>query len=1028
MINAEWRRRIERWRDTMPTLFYTPAGEIAFKGFVTKEQLSLEEAAKRKFNDMPVGTPWGGKWEYCWFKATFAIPKELAGKRVAMKVVSGGESVVFIDGVDLGGNSVAGWDGPQDIGGRLLTLTRKAKGGESFEVMVEGYAGHGKRECGGGPCPHGHEMVPEPAPTQVSVGKSTFGVWNEEMFQLWLDTETLLQLHDEIGDKESLRAAAIVQALEDMTLAVDLELPEEQMLRTIREGRKILKPALEARNGSTQGEMFCFGHSHIDVAWLWPLEETERKCARTFGSQLALMEEYPEFKYLQSQPHTYQMVKDLYPELYKRVKKAVKSGQWIPEGGMWVEPDTNVTGGESLIRQFIHGKRFFKEEFGVDSQMMWLPDVFGYTGSLPQIMAGCGITCFSTQKIFWTYNGGDQFPYNIFWWEGIDGTKVMSYIHNDYNSLTHPKAIMARWRERVQKDAFHSARLVPFGHGDGGGGPTREHLEFLRRERDLEGLPKCEIRHPVDYFKDIDTDRMPTWAGELYFQAHRGTYTTQAKTKKANRKSEFALREAEMWGCAAIALSKFKFPLEKADALWKLVLLNQFHDIIPGSSIHRVYERNLEDLGKVLTGAAEIDGAAKDKLIKANDASAITVFNSLSWERNALVELPKGVEALEGVPAQKCDGAAYALTEKLPSCGWKSFKAGKASTLPAAKAVKVDGDTIENEFIKVRVNAAGEIASMVDKASGREFAAAPCNRLRLFKDVPSWFDAWDIDSTYKKQEIELGGKASVKFLAKGPLFAAVRVTRAFGESTFTQDIVVKAGSRRVDFKTSVDWKESHKMLKASFPVEVKAEDAIEEIQFGHVRRPTHSNKPYDFHRFEVCNHKWTALVEEGRGAAVLNDCKYGVGVEGSTIGLTLLRSPLAPDMTADKGLQEFTYSFMVWDGAFKDSGLVKEGYELNAPASIAKGSAKDMSLLSVDAPGVVVETVKPAEDGSGDIVVRLYESLRTATGATLSLGFAARKATLVNMLEEAKADLKLKDGKLALEFKPFEIKTIRFKQ
>ncbi len=1025
MMNAEWKRRIDRWRDAMPKLFYSPSAEIPFKGFQTKEQLTVEEAAKRSFKDMPVGTAWGSKWEYGWFKATVKIPKELAGKRIAMKICSGGESTVFVDGVDLGGNSIAGWDNAQDIGGRELTLTRKAKGGESFEIMVEGYAGHGIRECGGGPCPHGHEMVPEPKPAQVVVGKSTFGVWNEEVYQLWLDTQALIELHDELGDKESLRAAAIVQALEEMTLAVDFELPEEQMLRSVKEGRKILKPALEARNGSTQAEMCCFGHSHIDVAWLWPLEETERKCARTFGTQLALMDEYPEFKYLQSQPHTYQMVKERYPELYKRVKKAVKTGQWIPEGGMWVEPDTNITGGESLIRQFIHGKRFFKEEFGVDSQMMWLPDVFGYTGCLPQIMAECGITCFSTQKIFWTYNGGDQFPYNIFWWEGIDGTKVMSYIHNDYNSRTNPQAIMARWKERVQKDAFHSGRLVPFGHGDGGGGPTRDHLEFLKRERDLEGLPKCEIKHPVDYFQDLDTDRIPTWVGELYFQAHRGTYTAQARTKKANRKSEFALREAELWGSAAIALAKFKFPLEKADKLWKLVLLNQFHDIIPGSSIHRVYERNLEDLGKVLAGAAEIDSAAKESLLKSG--SSVTVFNSLSWERDALIELPKGVEALEGAPVQKEGSASFALVDKLPSCGWTSFKAGKASALPAEKAVKVSGETIENEFIKVKINASGEISSMVDKASGVEFVDAPCNKLRLFKDVPSWFDAWDVDSMYKRQEIEVGGKATVKLVAKGPLFATVRVTRKVGDSEFSQDITVRAGSRRVDFKTSVDWKESHKMLKVAFPVNVRAEDAIEEIQFGHVKRPTHSSKPYDFHRFEVCNHKWTALVEEGRGAAVLNDCKYGVGVEGSVIGLTLLRSPLAPDMTADKGLQEFTYSFTVWSGSFKDSGLVREGYDLNAPVTLAKGSAEAKSLLQVSAPGVVVETVKPAEDNSGDIVVRLYESLRTATKASLSLGFAAKKATRVNMLEEAKEDLKLNGGKLELEFKPFEIKTLRFK-
>ncbi len=1026
MFNPEWKRRVERWRDTMPKLFYTPIASIDFEGFVTKRQLSVEEALKGKFGKMPVGTKWGGKWDYGWFLAEVTVPKAYAGKRIAMKIKSGGESAVFVNGLGAGGNSVAGWNNANDIGGREITLTRKAKGGESFQVLVEGYAGHGIRECGGGPCPHGHEMVPEPGPTQVVVEESSFGVWNEEVYQLWLDAETLFQLSESIGDKESLRAAEIEEALKQMTLIVDFELPEEEMLKTVREARKALKPALEAKNGSTAAEMTCFGHSHIDVAWLWPLEETERKCCRTFSTQLALMDEYPEFKFMQSQPHTYQMVKDRYPELYKRIKKAIKSGQWIPEGGMWVEADTNVPSGESLVRQFVHGKRFFKDELGVESEMMWLPDVFGYSGALPQIMASCGITCFSTQKIFWTYNGGDQFPYNIFWWEGIDGTKVISYIHNDYNSQTDPRSIMNRWRERVQKDAFHKGRLLPFGHGDGGGGPTRGHLEFLRRGRDLQGLPKCEIKHPVDYFKDIETPKIPTWFGELYFQAHRGTYTTQAKTKKGNRKSEFALREAELWGGAAAALAKFKFPLDKADALWKLVLLNQFHDIIPGSSIHRVYEQAEADHAKVIAEANGIADGAKAAIAK-KDGASLSVFNSLSWDRDALVELPKGFDGLEGAPAQTVEGKAYALVSKVPSCGWATFKKAKPAALPASKAVKLEGDVLENELLKVKLNAAGEIVSAIDKASGREFLDGAANSFRLYKDIPSSYDAWDVDSMYKLQPVALGSKASVKAVAKGPLVATLRVTRKIGVSEMTQDITLRAGSKRLDFKTRIDWQESHKLLKVSFPLNVKSEDALHEVQYGHLRRPTHDSKPYDLHRFEVCNHKWTALAEESRGAAVLNDSKYGVSVEGSEINLTLLRSSLAPDMTADKGVQEFTYSLMLWDGAFKDGGVVKEGYDLNVPATCALGAAGNASLLKLDAPNVVIEAVKPAEDGSGDIVVRLYESMRSSVSCELSTSLPVKKAVETNMLEEAKGELKLKGGKLALEFKPFEIKTLRFK-
>ncbi|MEI6422425.1 MAG: hypothetical protein WCP55_09415, partial [Lentisphaerota bacterium] len=352
-LNPEWRRRIDMWTKAMPSMFFKPLGNIAFDGFVTKEQLTAEQALKGKFAPMPNRTEWGGKWEYGWFKGSVRLPKEAAGERIAMRVNVGGEAAIMINGMNFGAN---------DIGHKEITLTRKAKGGETFDILVESYAGHGPRKEGGGPCPHGHEMVPEPPATQVKAGISAFGIWEEELFQLNYDMETLFQLRDSMADQESLRVAEIDDALMKATLIIDLELPRAEMLKTVRKGRELLKPLLEKKNGPTSPRMTCFGHSHIDVAWLWPLQETERKCCRTFSSQLALIEEYPEYKFLQSQPHLYQMVKTRYPALYQRIKKAVKSGHWIPDGGMWVEADTNISGGESLIRQFIHGKRFFRDD------------------------------------------------------------------------------------------------------------------------------------------------------------------------------------------------------------------------------------------------------------------------------------------------------------------------------------------------------------------------------------------------------------------------------------------------------------------------------------------------------------------------------------------------------------------------------------------------------------------------------------------------------------------------------------------
>jgi len=1025
MMNQEWRRRLDCWRRTMPGLFYRELGPIEMEGFRTMERLTPAQARKGRFRPMPGGTKWGAKWEYAWFRAEVRVPRAAKGERIVLRLDPGAESAIFINGEAAGAR---GW------ADREITLTRRARGGERFHVLVESYGGHGPMECGGGPCPNGHEMVPEPPPTQRTMGVNSFGIWEEDVFQLWLDTETLTQFLDHTQDKNSLRADEVAEALKEMTLAVDLELPRAEMLETVREGRGILRPLLAARNGTSAPAMHAFGHSHIDVAWLWPLQETERKCCRTFSSQLALMDEYPEYRFLQSQAHLYQMTRSRYPGLYARIRRAVGQGRWIPDGGMWVEPDTNVTGGESLIRQFMHGKRFFREEFGVDSRLMWLPDVFGYSAALPQIMRGCGIAYFSTQKIFWNYGGGYAFPHNWLWWEGLDDSRVLVYIHNDYNSQTKPEATLARWHERVQKEAWHKARLMPFGWGDGGGGPTREHLEFLRRQQNCQGLPQCRQAAPVAFFdamaRSPDRHKLPVWLGELYFQAHRGTYTTQARTKKGNRLAEWELREAELWGAAAAWLAGFAYPLDRADRLWKDVLLCQFHDIIPGSSIRRVYEEAEAAHAAVIRDARAVADRARRALGR-SDARAVTVFNSLSWERDALIELPAGFAAAQDadgntLASQKIRGRTFVRAPALPPCGWLTLrKAPKA--IRVKSAVRATRTTLENEFVKLTFNAQGEITSLLDRTCGREMAAGACNAFRLYKDVPSWFDAWDIDSPYKFQPVALEGRAKIEVVAEGPLLAALRVTRRINRSALTQEIAVRAGSPRVDFRTRLDWRESHKLLKVNFPVTVCSEDALHEIQFGHVRRPTHDSMEYDAARFEVCNHKWTALAEEGRGAALLNDCKYGVDVEENSINLTLLRAPLAPDMTADRGAHEFTYAFQCWNNAaFRDAGIVRSGYDLNVPATVRRGDGGTGSLFALDAPNVIIETVKPAEDGSGDVIVRLYEAMRTATTCALACSLPAKRVTTVNMLEQKQGGATLKDGKVRLDLRPFEIRTLRF--
>ncbi len=1019
-LTVEWKRRIDRWRQEHPHHFYSPVGELELEGFVTREQLLPEEAARRAYAPMPEGTAWGAKWEYAWFRTTVVVPEEVAGERLVLALRPGGESAVFVDGVAAGA---------VDREHTEITLAREAVPGTRYEILSETYAGHGPRVSGGGPVGNGRESVPEPPDKQAVVGQSTFGVWNEEVYQLYIEVETLYDIREHL-DANSLRVDEIDQALCDYTTVVDFELPPDEMQSTVREARKRLAPLLSKVNGSTVPTMYAFGHSHIDVAWLWPLEETERKCVRTFGTQLALMDEYPEYRFLQSQPHLYWMVKNKYPDLYERVRQAVARGQWVPEGGMWVEADTNISGGEALVRQFLYGKRFMQDEFGVDCELLWLPDVFGYSGNMPQIMRGAGCKYFATAKIFWAYNGGDPFPYNTFTWEGIDGSQVLVHLCNDYNSRANAGSVIERWTQRVQKSHI-SSRFFPFGWGDGGGGPTRDHLESLRRLGNLEGAPRVVMPHPLAYFYDEEAKGVPAnrYVGELYFQGHRGTLTTQARTKRGNRKSELALREAEIWLAAANALKGLASPKAELDDAWRRVLLNQFHDIIPGSSIHRVYEEAEAAYAEAIATATDLTDRALSALTI--DDGGVTAFNSLSWPRSALVELPAGACAAassqgEALVTQQVGNVCVAEVQ-LPACGWTTVLPTSESAPAPADGVVATPDLLENEHLRVTLNRFGEITSIWDKDAQRELAAGPCNSLRLYKDVPTWFDAWDVDSMYELTPVPLEDEARIEVLTQGPLVGMLRVERKLNDSMLHQVITLRRGSRRIDFESAIDWRERHKLLKVNFPVDIHAHEPVHEIQFGHIRRPNHKSRPFDADRFEVANHKWTALEEGARGCAVLNDCKYGVNVDRNSINLTLLRSPLAPDMTADQGTQEVAFSFYAWNGPLVESDLVREAYALNVPVRTAPGSAQTTSLLSLDVANVVIDTVKLAEDGSGDLIVRAYEAMRTATECTLNTALDVASAVATDLLERGDQPLSVSDGSVRLAFRPFEIKTIRLK-
>lgn len=1047
MLSGEWEDRLAHWIRTLKQDFYEELGEISWEAFRTKEKLSPNELESLELLPVQPGYTWGECWEYCWFRGTFRLPEKAQGQRIVLDLKPGGESCLFVNGREFGTYRADWIEEPHHY---MVdnTISRCADAGDVYQICMETYAGQDFPNCETGYCATG-PVLPGSSWSSLTegsrrtLGRCTYGIWREEAYQLYMDVSTLFKLL-KVLEESSLRAAEAAEALKEFTRIVDFEQDGDARLACYREAADALKPVMEAVNGTTAPLFWAIGNTHLDLAWLWPVEETERKAERTFAAQLRLLEEYPEYRFIQSQPALYEMCRIHYPELFERIRDAIKKGNWIADGAMWVEPDTNLTGGESLVRQLLHGKRYYKEVLGVESDVLWLPDTFGYCAALPQILAGFGVKYLVTQKIFWCCNDGERFPYHYFTWEGMDGTKVVSFLPTSYTYRTDPEEIGNVWKNRSQKEDL-KAFLLPFGYGDGGGGPSRDHLEYIRRQQDLEGSPRMKMGSPKEFFHFMEEQGGPrhTYTGELYFSSHRGTYTSQAKIKKYNRACELALREMEWW--SALAGKKgMVYDQSRADSLWKLLLFQQFHDILPGSSIARVYEEARKAFLRILEESQEMLGQALDFLLEdSGDAGTVTIFNSLSFPRKALITLPEefrngavtedgkrvyvqhmeeGYKALVELPAG--DGMTlYAAAEN--AAGQEASDSQYRKACAAVRRTET-GYEMENDRIFARINALGQVDSYVLKSSGREMAAGPMNRLRLFKDIPRHFDAWDIDAGYRDMELDGVRDIQMEIKAEG-LEAVLKVCGKIGNSSFTQTISLAAGQERLEFHTRIHWQELHRLLKTAFPVEVHAETARNEIQFGFVERPAHRSREYDKDRFEVCNHRYTALCDEAHGAAVLNDGKYGISMEGNSLELTLLRAPSSPQMRADNGIQEFTYAFYAWEGSFTESDVVRQGYELNVQPPVRSGRLPEMDTVRTDRKNIIIDTMKPAEDGSTDVVLRLYEAERAAVSAKIMLPAWCRRAFLCDMMEQARQELSIEEGGITLMFHSFEIKTIRLR-
>ncbi len=1038
VLSSEWEGRLNHWIHTLTKDFYEPLGELTWTFYSTMEQIPPEEAGKLAKEPVKTGMTWGKSREYGWFKSSFTMPEKAEGKRIVLNLEPGGESTLFVNGRSFG-TYRAGWLGVKHQFYSDNSITEKAVPGERFDILMETYAGHDYPEsplgcgCTGPVLPGLYDI--EERDNRVRLGTCTYGIWNEECYLLYIDVMFLNSLFRTV-DNTSLLAVKIAEALENFTLVVDFEQGSEERNLDYKKAREVLKEVLSKVNGSTMPTFYAMGHAHLDLCWLWPIEETRRKTSRTFAGQLRLMDLYPEYKFIQSQPGEYEMCRKHYPELFERIKEKIKTGQWIADGAMWVEPDTNMTGGEALVRQLMYGKKYYREVLGTESETLWIPDTFGYSAVLPQLLKKTGVKYLVTQKIFWSYNDGEEFPYHYFKWRGMDGTELTTFLPTSYSYDTSPESLNRTWKERRQVNNVEGF-LIPFGYGDGGGGPARDHIEYVMRQKDLEGGVKVKMASPSEFFEEMEALGGPkeTYDGELYFSAHRGTYTTQAAIKQFNRTAEKKLRELEMLYARAVSEGKAVNDLDdEIEEMWKVLLTFQFHDILPGSSIKEVYQYVEAEFAKLLD-RIEVRKTEVSKLL-AGGENGITLFNTLSQDRDVILTLPEtfknGVKTFEGehVPGRKKDGKTE-VRVTVPAYGSLSLLPGSSQGEDITEIVTrafTEGDmtVMGNDKVRVLLDDKGEIVSYILKENGVEYAKEPMNHLRLFKSTPRVFDAWDIDSNYELQECEGAYDTKVIVTKREGLSAKVVVTGKIGVSEFTQTITLNEGEKTLRIDMDINWKELHRILKAAFPVNVLATEGVNEIQFGYVKRPTHRSKQGDKDRFEVCNHRYSALFDGSHGAGVLNDCKYGIGMKDSTLNLTLLTSASSPEMRADNRRHFFSYGFTAWDGSFEKSNIVEEGYRFNIAPQVTVGAAPESCNFRSSDPAIVLEDVKTSDDRKKGIIVRLYEAYRTSCTVKINMPlFAGKRVWLCDLLENREEEVQVRDDEVTLSFSPFEIKTLR---
>jgi alpha-mannosidase len=960
------------------------------------EPIAASEAMGGAFEPFSVGESWGGMWDTTWFEMSSSIDPEWAGETVVALIHLGGAEVVGFSAeglvFDAEGTPITGLHHRH----RELVLAEAAASGERIHFFVEAAAN---------PIPKWHRQrwpLLEPdfdgEPLYV-LEQAEVATLDRGVESLYRDMRLLAQIARAVPDRADEVTCGLAAALDALD-ATDVS-------GTASRSAAALAPLLASASESAH-VVTAVGHAHIDSAWLWPVRETKRKCARTFANQLRLMERYPEHRFACSQAAQYQWIKEGYPALYEQIRRRVAEGRWEPVGGMWVEPDSNVPSGESLVRQFVYGKRFFAAEFGVESRELWIPDVFGYTAALPQIARQAGVDSLVTQKMSW--NDTNVFPHSTLLWEGHDGSRVLAHFPpvDTYNG-DFSAAEVLKSEQNLKEGPRPERSLYPFGYGDGGGGPTAAMLEQARRVESARGLPRVEIGPVAGFLDELHAraEELPVWVGELYLENHRATLTTHGDVKLANRRAEEALRAAEMWSVAA-GLDR----TEELDEAWKLVLFNQFHDILPGSSIHRVYVETAREHRRAIDVASGVVEDAQAALGGGSgEAAGLVAFNASSYARNEVVDLPGGGLATASVPA----------------CGWAPVPS-RGAGLTGAPSVEVGDGFLENDSLRVTWDDRGVLTSVWDKEALREVLAAGqhANVFQLHEDHPRHFDAWNVDREYLDSMEEVDGLESIEVVERDPLRCGVRFARRFGASLLVQTVRLSAATRRLEFHTELDWHERHRFLKVAFPVGIRAQWATYEIQHGWIQRPTSENTSWDLARFEVCAHRWADLSEPGYGVALVNDCKYGYDIRGNVMRLSLVRGPAYPDPEADQGRHRFAYALLPHSGDLREGRVVEEAESFNVALRVVTGSAHAGGhVVEVDRAGVSVEALKWADDAPG-VVVRICEVHGSRGNVRVRLNVPFESVVRTDVLEREVETLHRRDGGVEVALRPFELVTLKF--